>query len=96
MYFSKNFKFFTYKVEGKDTQLVEPMTELVEVILGRATKNFKKYLKKGEEPEDNLSFSLVFTKRTYDLQAESPDARVRFVAAITEVMNTSDYKKSPV
>lgn len=67
--FSKNFKFFTYKVEGKENQIVEPIQELVEVIMGRSTKNFKKYLKKGEESEDNVSFSLVFMKRTYDLEA---------------------------
>lgn len=93
MSFSKNFKFFTYKVEGKDTQLVEPMSELVEVILGKSTKNFKKYLKKGDESEDDISFSLVFTKRTYDLQSESAQVRTRFVTALTELMNTSDYKK---
>lgn len=80
-------------MEGKDQQLVEPMGELVEVILGRSTKNFKKYLKKGEEGEDFVSFSLVFTKRTYDLQADTPETRTKFVAGISEIMNMSDYKK---
>ena len=93
VYFSKNFKFFTYKVEGKDDQIVEPMSEFVEVLLGKTSKNFKKYLKKGEEPEDKVSFSLVFTKRSFDLEASTPELRSQIVDGLLELMKTSEYKK---
>lgn len=69
------------------------MSDLVEVILGKGTKNFKRYLKKGEEPEDNISFSLVFVKRTYDLEAESPLIRTKFINGLNDLMQSSDYKK---
>jgi len=93
VYLSKNFKFLTYKVEGRDDQIVEPMTDFVEVSLGKVSKNFKRYLKKGENPEDKVSFSLVFAKRTFDLEAETPAVRTQFVDALCDLLKTSDYRK---
>jgi hypothetical protein len=50
---------------------MQPMSEFVEIRLGKVSKNFRKYLKRGEDPQDGRSFSLVFNKRTIDLTAAS-------------------------
>lgn len=59
-YFSMDFKFFAWKSSNDKDPTVQPMTEFREIKLGKTSKNFKKYLKKGEDPEDFKSFSLVF------------------------------------
>ena len=61
------------------------MSEFEDVVTGRVSKNFRRYLKKGENPQDNKSFSLVFSKRTVDLTAESEADCRQFVEAIKQL-----------
>lgn len=64
---------------------MQPMSEFVEIRLGKVSKNFRKYLKRGEDPQDGRSFSLVFNKRTIDLTAASEQDCSEFVRAISEL-----------
>ena len=37
-------------------------------IVGMRSKNFKRYLKKNEQPKNNFCVSLIFNNRTLDIE----------------------------
>ena len=43
-----DFKHFLYRVDGKDVFKTESINDYKGLTVGRNSKNFKKYLKKGE------------------------------------------------
>lgn len=67
------------------------MNEFIQVTLGRTSKNFQTFLRPYENPEDGLSFSIVFMKRVIDLQASSQKERNEFVEALYELRRVSQY-----
>lgn len=69
--FSIDCKHFAWRLHDKDEPHTLPMSEFQELRIGRTSRNFKKYVRKGESSDDGRSFSLIFARRTIDLVADT-------------------------
>lgn len=90
IYCSPDYKRLICRLPNCDT-ITEPMSEFIQVTLGRTSRNFQMYLRAGENPEDGLSFSILFLKGIIDLQALTHKDRQEFIDALYELRKMALY-----
>lgn len=61
------------------------LRDIKEILDGRNSENFAKY-KSSDEKTNNLSFSIVLTDRTVDLQASKLSEKESFVTSLIKIM----------
>lgn len=77
--FSEDFEFLGIYVLEKKQMTVLPMSEFVALQKGLKSWRFGEYVKQGHHIDQNLSFSLTFKERSFDLLADSEEMRERIV-----------------
>jgi hypothetical protein len=90
IYFSSDLrKMFWLKPNTQKILKTFDFGDIVQVLDGRQTDNFKRVSKKKDPVKDSLSFSIVLKDRTIDLQAETQKDKDEFYKSLFELHKMS-------